>query len=634
MIPPFDLQGGAPLAIVRGTAVAGMLSTSGTLAFRNLVLPKAFVHAPAALAASVKRWLLVLAQASLAVTLLATLAWLVVESANMADADSLSAAFAAVPTVLQTTSYGHVIALQVGALVLLAAMIGRRDTPFRQRLAFGVATVTLCLQAGHSHASSMEEGPSLLLGMDVLHLLGAAGWLGGLVPLLVVVRMAPPELGAMAARWFSPLGQWCIALLAVSALVQGWVLVGSVPGLVGTAYGWMVLVKLALSAVLLAFAAVNRYRFAPALRHAESPRSAKRILVRSIILQTGAALAIVGAAVVLSGLPPAMHLQPIWPFARRIDLSAVREDPDFLREAVLAGLSLAAALAILAAAFLWRRWRLPAAAVAALIAWFAAPHLDVLLADATPTSFYHSPTGFSSDTIVEGAALFGPNCAVCHGTAGLGNGPLAKGLAVPPANLTADHVLMHDDGEMFWWLSHGIQTPEGAPAMPGFAPRLTDDQRWSLIDYVRAHDLGVALRSSGVWPQPVRAPGFQARCGDAIIGSSDFDADFVRVVIGAAPAGPARPGLVEIGTQPGAPGACVVGDEKVATAYAILSGVPPAALAGTQFLIDRAGWLRAMQRPGTSMGWDDAEMLSAELQSLRQHPVASAPAEMHMDMKM
>ncbi len=633
MVPPFDLQGGAPLALARGTALAGLLSVFGTLAFRNLVLPKALTRASTVLADSVKQRLVVLEQASVAATLLAALAWLAIESANMADTGSLAGTLAAIPTVLQDTAFGHVLAWQLGALLLLHAAIGRRDAALRQRLAFGLASVALCLQAGHSHAAAMNQGPSLLLGMDVLHLLGAGGWLGGLLPLLIVVGQAPPPVAATAARWFSPVGQVCVALLAVSALVQGWVLVGSVPGLVGTAYGWMVLVKLVLFAVLLAFAAANRYRFAPALLEA-GPQAARRVLVRSLVLQTGAALAIVAAAVVLSGLAPAMHLQPIWPFSKQIDLSAVREDPDFLREALLAGASLGVGVAITAAAIAWRRWRLPAIACAALIAWFSVPHLGVLLADATPTSFYHSPTGFSADTIVEGASLFGPNCAVCHGPAGLGDGPLAKSLPVPPANLTADHVLMHDDGEMFWWLAHGIQTPEGAQAMPGFAARLTEDQRWSLIDYVRAHNLGVASHGSGIWPQPVRAPAFQARCGDAIIQSSDFAAGFVRLVIGAAPAGPAQAGLVDIGTEPGPPGACVAGDGSVPAAYAIIAGLPPDALAGTQFLIDHAGWLRAMQHPGTAMGWDDVKMLAAELQSLRQHPVASAQAGMHMDMKM
>ena len=116
--------------------------------------------------------------------------------------------------------------------------------------------------------------------------------------------------------------------------------------------------------------------------------------------------------------------------------------------------------------------------------------------------------------------------------------------------------------------------------------------------------------------------------------SSDFKSGFLRLVIGAAPAGTAQPGLTEIGTQPGSPGACVVTDEKMPAAYAIIAGTQPGALAGTQFLIDSQGWLRAMQPSGKTMGWDDANVLSAELRSLRQHPVASAPAGMHMDMKM
>ena len=45
-----------------------------------------------------------------------------------------------------------------------------------------------------------------------------------------------------------------MAGVAASALVQGWVLVGGLPGLVGTPYGWVALAKLGLLAVLLGFA--------------------------------------------------------------------------------------------------------------------------------------------------------------------------------------------------------------------------------------------------------------------------------------------------------------------------------------------------------------------------------------------
>jgi putative copper export protein/mono/diheme cytochrome c family protein len=637
MVPPFDLQGGIGLAAARDASVTALLSAFGTIVFRTLVAEKAFVRMPPACVGNVKRMCLVLAQASVVAALLGTLLWLVTQAGFMADAESIGAAFAAVPTVLRQTTFGHVIVLQSAALLVLAAVLGRRDQTVRQRAALVVATLAVALEAGHSHAFSMVEGPSLLLACDILHLIGAGAWLGGLLPLLLVVRMAPCQAGAMTARWFSPMGQWCIALLVVSAAVQGWVLVASIPGLIGTAYGWMVLVKTALFAVLLAFAYFNRYRFAPALLH-DNPEAARRVLIRSIVLQTGAAVAILIAAVVLSELPPAMHLQALWPFSKRISLAAVNEDPDFRREVLWAGGALAAALVLLIATLMARRLRLVALAAVAVVAWFAVPHFDLLLAEAYPTSYYHSPTGFTSDTIVEGSAIFTQNCVVCHGTGGHGDGLAAKTLAVPPADLTAAHLWMHSDGELFWWLSHGMFTPEGTQVMPGFADTLDEDDRWAAIDYIRANNAGLAHRETGDWPHTIHAPGFGARCGTKQLQLSDWQGRFVRLVIGAVPPAPADDGVVTVvagmtGRVPA--GMCVARDETVPAAYAVVTGMAPAALTGAQFLIDGDGWLRAVQMPDAAMGWNDAAMLKAEIATLRSQPVgAVADAAMPMNMKM
>jgi putative copper export protein len=106
---------------------------------------------------------------------------------------------------------------------------------------------------------------SILLVSDGVHLLCAGAWLGGLPPLLLIVRAAPPEAGAVAARDFSPLGKLCLYGLVGSAACQGWELLGGFAGLFGTAYGWMALVKAMLFAVLFGFAWINRYRLAPAL---------------------------------------------------------------------------------------------------------------------------------------------------------------------------------------------------------------------------------------------------------------------------------------------------------------------------------------------------------------------------------
>ncbi len=631
MHPVFDLQGGAPLVAARDLAVTGLLSAFGAIVFRVAVAPKAFPLMPADGVMSAKRQLAWLTQASIIVALAGLGFWLVVQSAGMADADSVGAAFAAVPTVLAETSFGHVILLQVAATLLLGAATGLPDTQIRQRACLVLIVIAVGLQSGHSHAFSMQSGPSLLLACDVLHLAGAGAWLGGLVPLLLLVRAAPPRAAATAARWFSPLGQASIAALVVSAAIQGWVLVASIPGLVGTAYGWLVVVKLVLFGVLFGFAWFNRYRFAPALL-CDDPERARRILVRSITVQTGFAVAIIVAAVILSGLPPAMHLQALWPFSRRLSLAAVQEDADFRREVLLAGLALAAAVAVLILSLLLRRFRILAVAGLAIVAWFATPHFDLLLAEAYPTSFYHSPTGFTAASIEGGSALFAQNCTSCHGQNGAGDGPLAKTLAVPPADLTAAHLWMHADGELFWWLSHGMFTPEGQQVMPGFAARLDEDSRWALIDYIRAHNAGSAKRATGDWPHPLHAADFGIECASHTLKLSDLRGRFVRLVFGVVPALP--PSLRDVDTVIVAPpkgenpaGACIARDETIPLAYAILTGAAPNTVTGLQVLIDADGWLRATEPAQALAAWDDPKALMAEINALREHKVAATDAE-------
>ncbi len=511
----------------------------------------------------------------------------------------------------------------------------------RTRLAAGLLALATALQAGHGHAWAMYGRPSPLLLAGVVHLLAAGGWLGGLPPLLLVVRGAPPAVGAAAARWFSPLGKWCVAGIAASAAWQFWVLVGGLPGLVGTAYGWVAGAKLGLFGVLLGFALLNRYGLAPALRGA-TPERARRRLLGAVSVQTGFGVLTVLAAGALGSLPPAMHLQPVWPFAWRPSLDTVGEDPDFRREVIGAVLALAAAgLTVVVVAVLLRRrlrrlvW-LPVAG-AAVVAALAVPHLDLLLVEAYPTSYFASPTGFAATDIAGGAALFPQHCAACHGAAGRGDGPAAAGLPVPPADLTAAHLWMHADGELFWWLTHGIEAPEGGPAMPGFAGVLTPDQRWALIDYVRAHNAGLVARATGAWTPPLRAPALEAACADGrTVSLSDLRGGFVRLAFGPE-APPPVPGvttiLVGAGPARGA-GACVATDPAVPTAYAVVTGIAPAALAGTQVLIDGAGWLRAVQHPGQAPGWDDPGRLLADMRRLREHPIAADAGMDHAHMQM
>ncbi len=610
-------EGGMALAVARALSVAGLLSVFGTLLFGVAVAPRAFARMPEA-AEAVGLRLAPLCRLGLGVQLVGTLAWLVLQSADMAGTEGAGAALAAVPVVLADTAFGHLVAAQLAGIGVVALAAAGRGGVGRRRVACGLAGVAVALQAGHGHAAAMQTGSGVLMVGGVVHLLAAGAWLGGLLPLGVAVAVAPPRGGAMAARWFTPLGKLCVVAVAASAAVQGWVLVGSVPGLVGTGYGWMVLVKLALFGVLLGFAVANRYRFAPALLRGDDG-GARAVLLRSLGAQAGVGAAVLLAAAVLGSLPPSMHVAPVWPFAWQPSLDAVREDEGLRDEVLGAGLALLGAAVLAGGAVALRGWaRRGALAAAAGIVMLAVPHLDLLFVPAFPTSFQRSPTGFAARSIAQGAALYPGQCAGCHGAQGHGDGPAAAGLAVPPADLTAAHLWMHADGALFWWLSHGIEGPEGGMAMPGFASVLSAEERWALIDYVRAHNAGLVVREAGVWSPPLRAPGFAVACEDAGKRSlADLRGGFVRVVLGTAAA---APGVVTVlatadpAARPG-PGVCVAADAAVAEAYGIVSG------GGAQVLLDGAGWLRAVQ--GADGGWDDPARLAATIRQLGASPVTA-----------
>jgi copper transport protein len=74
-------------------------------------------------------------------------------------------------------------------------------------------------------------------------------------------------------------------------------------------------------------------------------------------------------------------------------------------------------------------------------------------------------------------------CETCHGESGHGDGPAGLRLVPRPADLrlhTAPGV--HTDGELFYWVSYGFPNS----AMPAWKDVLTEEQRWSVINYARA----------------------------------------------------------------------------------------------------------------------------------------------------
>ena len=93
-----------------------------------------------------------------------------------------------------------------------------------------------------------------------------------------------------------------------------------------------------------------------------------------------------------------------------------------------------------------------------------------------------NPVERTAESVERGSVLFAANCASCHGETGAGDGPLADSLPAPPANFTI-HVPFHPDGVLYAWITDGIR----GTGMPAWSPQLSDQDRWDLVNFLRAN---------------------------------------------------------------------------------------------------------------------------------------------------
>jgi mono/diheme cytochrome c family protein len=96
-----------------------------------------------------------------------------------------------------------------------------------------------------------------------------------------------------------------------------------------------------------------------------------------------------------------------------------------------------------------------------------------------------NPTTVSPESIANGKELYMErskgNCVFCHGDTGTGNEANLAKLRRKPADLTnKERMTAMTDGEIFWKISKGIQG-----IMPAGEKRMTEEERWHVVNYVR-----------------------------------------------------------------------------------------------------------------------------------------------------
>jgi len=144
-----------------------------------------------------------------------------------------------------------------------------------------------------------------------------------------------------------------------------------------------------------------------------------------------------------------------------------------------------------------------------IILWFAAPALlahrsewplerassrwaiDRIAAAGSRT--VSPPPALDARAAEAGRIVYIGACAPCHGADADGKGWFGT-LSYPPASPLGDEdTQARSDAELYWIIAHGLSFT----GMPGFADRLSDEQIWAVIAYLRT------LRSSTAQPLPV-----------------------------------------------------------------------------------------------------------------------------------
>lgn len=198
------------------------------------------------------------------------------------------------------TSFGTTVAVLSGAFCLAILAVCRRPA----LLCHSMSAAALILGGGalalSGHASAAS--PQWLTRPAVFaHAVTIAVWVGALLPLACALRR-DGEAARMALGRFSRLIPLCVGLLALAGIVLAVIQVGTPTALLSTAYGNVLLAKIALLLLLAVLVAVNRWMLTdPAAR---GDAGAVRRLGRAVIIESLIVLAIFAVAATWRFTPP------------------------------------------------------------------------------------------------------------------------------------------------------------------------------------------------------------------------------------------------------------------------------------------------------------------------------------------
>jgi len=199
-------------------------------------------------------------------------------------------AWSAEGALLLGTPWGRVwIRAAVGAVLLILAFAVARRFPAGWWFATPLVLALGSFPAFTGHAAAVDPYTSVFLLADTMHVWAAGAWIGGLAILLWLefsMNGEAPRASLLASMVpaFSPVALVSVVVLVVTGTLASWVHLDSISMLFTTSWGRLLLVKLGVVLVVLAFGARNFRILKPGLGTDAGDRAMRRSAVAEFIV--------------------------------------------------------------------------------------------------------------------------------------------------------------------------------------------------------------------------------------------------------------------------------------------------------------------------------------------------------------
>jgi putative copper resistance protein D len=232
-------------------------------------------------------------------------AWAVLAMMTAGMAGSLGGAvdLSFLATAISDTQFGRVWIVRILLAVAILGLIVR-PRPARDRSLLVLSGVLLASIALTGHSALPGGVPGILHQLaDAVHLMAAGWWIGGLLALVLTARTLGSAARDVLHR-FSGVGYGAVAAIVLTGLFKSAILVATLKGADSTAYGWTLLLKVALVALMGLLALSNNFWITGKLKGGADQSLWLGRLQRSVTLEFLLGLGVLAVVGALGAMSP------------------------------------------------------------------------------------------------------------------------------------------------------------------------------------------------------------------------------------------------------------------------------------------------------------------------------------------